>query len=152
MIYSIIPAETWELLCLHDSSVSSSHYIWLQMGWRLVLILLKPCCCRARLFSFCSVLWLLVIKCLWLPVDILLFGAYQAFLVAFNNGLWFVCLMLPVCSKEHFFYKLLLPVTMNCFNNSFILLCVCFHSFTWTAVVCTVALTLKLKPHCVFTR
>ena len=27
MIYSIIPVETQELLCLHDSSVSSSHYM-----------------------------------------------------------------------------------------------------------------------------
>ena len=39
--------------------------------------------------------------------------------------------------KATFFYKPLLPVTMNFFNNSLILalLCVCVHSFTWQDVV-----------------
>lgn len=78
MIYSIIPVETQELLCLHDSSVSSSHYMatdGLMSGTacpKTLLLLLS------WVVLICSILWSAVIKCLWLPVAILLFGAYQA--------------------------------------------------------------------------
>ena len=78
MIYSIIPVETQELLCLHDSSVSSSHYMatdGLMSGTaslKTLLLLLS------WVVLICSILWSAVIKCLWLPVAVLLFGAYRA--------------------------------------------------------------------------
>lgn len=82
MIYSIIPVETQELMCLHDSSISSFHYMATDRLMPDATSLLT------YVVLICSILWLVVIRCLWLPVAILLFGSYQAFFVVFYCQLW----------------------------------------------------------------
>lgn len=81
MIYSIIPVESpktpvspW-IICFtrcaaKDGSVAGT------VSLKTLLLL-----------SYVT-LWLDVIKCLWLPVAILLFGAHQAFFVVFYSWLW----------------------------------------------------------------
>lgn len=81
MIYSIIPVESpktpvslWIICFTHcaakDGSVAGT------VSLKTLLLL-----------SYVT-LWLDVIKCLWLPVAILLFGAHQAFFAVFYSWLW----------------------------------------------------------------
>lgn len=59
--------------------------------------------CGAVLIS--SILRLVVIKCLWLPVAILLFGAYQDFFVVFYNQLRLLVLRRVYVVKAMFSIK-----------------------------------------------
>lgn len=51
----------------------------------------------------CSVLRLVVIKCLWLPVAILLSGALSGFLCGISKSVVVVCVMVAACGKGHVF-------------------------------------------------
>ena len=76
----------------------------------LSVVFLPKLCSFAVFCGWC------VIKCSWLPVAILLFCAYWAFLVVFYDRLWlFVFCWLHVVPM--FFHKPLLPVTINYSNN-----------------------------------